>query len=62
MKMRKIAVLLPAIVLVAGLLAACGGGSQTGSDESADATGDAAAGVIKVGYVNPSTGPLAGNG
>ena len=48
--MKKILALVLALVLCVGLLAGCGGsGSKNG-------------GVIKIGYVNPYTGALAGNG
>ena len=47
--MKKILALVLALVLCVGLLAGCGGGGKDG-------------GVIKIGYVNPYTGPLAGNG
>ena len=45
--MKKLIAMLLAIVLCVGLLAGCGGGSSD---------------VIKVGYINPYTGALAGNG
>lgn len=47
--MKKIFALLLAITMSVSLLAGCGGGSSE-SD------------TIKIGYVNPTTGPLAGNG
>ena len=46
--MKKILALVLALVLCVGLLAGCGGGKDGG--------------VIKIGYVNPTTGALAGNG
>ncbi len=46
--MKKILALVLALVLCVGLLAGCGGGKEGG--------------VIKIGYVNPYTGALAGNG
>lgn len=48
--MKKILALVLALLLCVGLLAGCGG---SGSKEG---------GVIKIGYVNPYTGSLAGNG
>jgi hypothetical protein len=47
--MKKIIALALVLVLCVGLLAGCGGGKKEG-------------GVIKIGYVNPYTGALAGNG
>ena len=47
--MKKILALVLALVLCVGLLAGCGGSGKDG-------------GVIKIGYVNPYTGALAGNG
>ena len=46
--MKKIIALVLALVLCVGLLAGCGGPKEGG--------------VIKIGYVNPTTGALAGNG
>ena len=67
-KNRKIIAFLLSLVMIVGLLAACsdGGDSNNGGDSSSSSSGnssnDAAGGTIKIGYVNPSTGPLAGNG
>ena len=47
-EMKKIIALVLALVLCVGLLAGCGGPKEGG--------------VIKIGYVNPTTGALAGNG
>ncbi len=49
--MKKVLALVLAAVMCVGLLAGCG-----------DNGGKTEGGVIKVGYVNPYTGPLAGNG
>ncbi len=49
--MKKVLALLIVIMMVAGLCA-CAGGEGGSSDDD----------VIRIGYVNPTTGPLAGNG
>lgn len=50
MKKGRILALLLAITLCVSLLAGCGSGSSSSNE------------TIKIGYVNPTTGPLAGNG
>lgn len=50
--MKKILALVLALVLCVGLLAGCGSSDNGGSSSD----------VIKIGYVNPYTGALAGNG
>ncbi|MBQ9814610.1 MAG: ABC transporter substrate-binding protein [Lachnospiraceae bacterium] len=67
MKKRSIISIVIAAILVIAMLAACsggggqgGGGGQEGGGEGGG--GGQAGGVIKIGYVNPTTGPLAGNG
>ena len=74
MKKRSILALALSLILVVTMLAACGGGggggeTPAGSGGSTPAGSGAAApagaelaGNIKIGYVNPETGPLAGNG
>ena len=55
MKKKGILALILALALCMVLLAGCGGnGSNGGSKDNSD--------VIKIGYVNPTTGALAGNG
>lgn len=64
MKKRGILALALALVLVVSMLAACGG-SGGGSKPAGSGTasgGGSADGKIKIGYVNPTTGALAGNG
>ncbi len=53
MKKKGILALILALVMCLGLLAGCGNGGGGGGS-----TGD----TIKIGYVNPTTGALAGNG
>ena len=70
MKKRSILALALSLILVISMLAACGGGggntTPAGSGASDGGGGAAAggdfAGNIKIGYVNPQTGALAGNG
>lgn len=58
MKKNRTLALILVVVMCVALLAACGGdgGNQGGSQ------GGSTSGTIKIGYVNPSTGALAGNG
>jgi len=64
MKKRGILALALALLLAVSMLAACGGSSGGGSTPagSGAASGGDLAGTIKIGYVNPTTGALAGNG
>ena len=65
MKKRSIISIVIAAILVIAMLAACsGGGGQGGGGQEGggEGGGGQAGGVIKIGYVNPTTGPLAGNG
>ncbi|MCF0143242.1 MAG: ABC transporter substrate-binding protein [Parasporobacterium sp.] len=70
MKKKGILALVLALVLCVGLLAACGGNSGNNGGEAAPAQSGGAApaapaasgDTIKIGYVNPTTGALAGNG
>lgn len=71
MKKRSILALALALVLAVSMLAACGGGSSSGGGSTPAGSGAASgsgaatgelAGTIKIGYVNPTTGSLAGNG
>lgn len=57
---KRVAALLLACLFTVTLLAGCGGGEKapTGSGSAPAPAG----GTIKIGYVNPSTGALAGNG
>ena len=55
MKKKGIISIVIVALLVVSMLAACGG---NGGEEGGGKKGD----VIKIGYVNPTTGPLAGNG
>ena len=59
---KKIAALLLAALFAATLLAGCGGGGSDTPQGSGAAPAPSAGGTIKIGYVNPTTGPLAGNG
>jgi len=59
MKKKGILALVLSLIMVVGILAACGDKKASGS--GADA-GGATGNPIKIGYVNPSTGALAGNG
>ena len=54
MKKSRTLALILVLALCAGLMAGCGSGGSSGGGKSG--------GVIKIGYVNPSTGSLAGNG
>lgn len=56
MKKKGILALILAMVMCLGLLSACGNKGGNGGN------GGSTGGVIKIGYVNPTTGPLAGNG
>ncbi len=60
---KRVAALLLACLFAVTLLAGCGGSEPVpaGSGSSSDPA-PAAGGTIKIGYVNPSTGALAGNG
>jgi len=68
MKKRSVLALVLALVLAVSMLAACGssGGGNTpagsGGASGGGASGGSKGGTIKIGYVNPTTGALAGNG
>ena len=67
MKKRGILALALALILAVAMLAACGGGggstpAPAGSGSGAAPASGELAGNIKIGYVNPTTGALAGNG
>lgn len=58
MKKKKILAVFLVAAMAAGLLAGCGGKGGDGGGGSKGSSGD----KIKIGYVNPTTGALAGNG
>ena len=66
MKKKGILALVLALLLAVSMLAACGGSSGGGGGTPAGSGGASGggdlAGTIKIGYVNPTTGALAGNG
>ena len=63
MKKKGILALLLAVAMCLGLLAGCGGSDNSdGGNDTPGGGGGSSGGTIKIGYVNPSTGALAGNG
>ena len=63
MKRKGILAILLAALMAVTLLAGCGSDTNTTTNGGSETGGSASTGdVIKIGYVNPTTGSLAGNG